>query len=148
MGPYTSQCAARTQWAEQQVKASKNYLKKMTSTTRNLMQISFIQDAGGQINWVADLDAVFVSINKCVNSLQNEKWEANRIIQDATKILPALIKVRKHFAQRISQIDSAIAFPDRTKGGNPTLQLGDVTPQWMQRIAMDTMTKYSRHVDN
>ena len=107
------------------------------------MQISFIQDAGGQINWVADLDAVFVNVNKCVNSLQNEKWEAKRIIQDAAKILPALIKLRKHFAQRVSQIDSTISFPERTKDGKPTLQLGDVTPQWMQRIAKDTMTKYS-----
>ena len=59
MGPYASQGSARTQRGEQQVKASENYLKKMTATSRNLMQISFIPDDGGQINWINDLDAVF-----------------------------------------------------------------------------------------
>ena len=72
MDPYSQKGAARTQWAEQQVKASKNYLKKMTATTRSLMQLSFIQDAGGQINWVNDLDAVFACVNKSINSLQSE----------------------------------------------------------------------------
>ena len=59
MNPYTTKGSARTQWGEQQVKASKNYLGKMTNTSRNLMQISFIPDAGGQINWVNDLEAAF-----------------------------------------------------------------------------------------
>ena len=144
MGPYTQHGAARSQWAEQQVKASKNYLKKMTSTTRNLMQISFIADAGGQINWVSDLDAVFVAINKSTTSLQKEDWNSKRILLDATKILSAIIKVRKHYVQRITQIDSSIIFEEQTYQGKPVLVLGDVTPLWMQRLAKDAMTKYSR----
>ena len=144
MGPYTQQGAARTQWEEQQAKSPKNYLKKMTSATKNLMQISFIRDAGGQINWVGDLDAVFVCINRSINPLQSGKWDAERQISDALKIPTALIKARKHSSHRVGRVDSNIAFPERSKQGKPTLQLGDETPLWMQRLAKDDMAKYSR----
>ena len=140
MDPYTQHGAARTQWAEQQVKASKNYLKKMTGATKNLMQRSFINDAGGQLNWINDLDAVFATISKLITSLQNDKWASQRIITDALKILTSLVKVRKHFNQRVTQTDSSIAFPERSKGGKPSLQRGDETPLWMQRLAKDAMT--------
>ena len=144
MDPYTQQGAARAQWAEQQVKASKTYMKKMTATTRNLMQISFIQDAGGQINWANDLEAVFVCIDKSINSLQSEKWDAKRQISDAAKIPNALVKVRKHFVQRITQIDRIIAFQERSHQWKSILVLGDATPMWTQRLAKDDMGKYSR----
>ena len=72
MDPYTQLGSARTQRAEQQVKASKAYLQKMTSSKKNLMQIKFIPDAGGQINWISDLDTAFGAINKCAPSLQSE----------------------------------------------------------------------------
>ena len=135
MDPYAQQGAARTQWAEQHVKASKNYLKKMTSDTRNIMQISSTRDAGGQINGVSDLDAVFVYINKSVNSTHREKWDADRQISDASKILAASANVRKHFVQRITQIDSSIAFHERTLQGKPILQIGDAAPARMQPFA-------------
>ena len=140
MDPYTQHGAARTQWAEQQVKASKNYLKKMTGATKNLTQLSFIQDDGGQINWINDLDAVFVTINKLITSLQNDKWVSQRIITDALKIPPSLIKVRKHFNQRVTQADSSITSPERSKGGKPSLQLGGEIPLWTQRLEKDAMT--------
>ena len=139
MDPYSPQGAARSQWAEQQVKASKNYLKKMTSTTRNLMQISFIADAGVQINWVGDLDAALVCINKSISSLQNTNWESKRVLADSLKILTALVKVRKHFTQRIAAIDSTLQFQERSQDGKPILLLGETTPVWMQRLAKDAM---------
>ena len=116
----------------------------MTSTARNLMQISFIADDGGQINRVNDLDAVFAAINKSTTSLQKEAWDSKRILLDATKILSAVIKVRKHYVQRITQIGSIIIIEEQTYQGKPALALGDVTPLWIQRIAKDAMTKYSR----
>ena len=71
MGPYASLGSARTQWAEQQVKEIKVYLQK-TTPTKNIMQITFIPDAGGEINWIADLDDASTIINKCAASLRSE----------------------------------------------------------------------------
>ena len=142
MGPFAALGSARTQWAEQQqVKESKAYLQKMTSTTKNLMQITFIPDAGGQINWIAGIGDAFTSINKCAASLQSDKWEAEKQLPDATRIPTALVTARRHFEKRVTKLDKELVLQERSFQGPPVLCLGDVLPSWMQRLANDALAK-------
>ena len=142
MGPFTQVGSARTQWAEQQVKARKTYLQKMTSSKKNLMQITSIPDAGGQINWISDVDTAFSSINKNATSLQSEKREAKKQLASATQISNALINVRKHFLARVTNLDQNLATQEKSNKGSPILRLGDVAPPRMQRLAKDALAKY------
>ena len=147
MDPFTQLGAARTQWAEQQVRATKTYLQKMTSSKKPLTQRSFIPDAGGQINWISDLDAVFTAINRSVTSLQNEKTVAKTQLEHATKILNSLVTARKHFLNRMSKLDSDLDLQQRQNKGVPVQCLGDATPPWMMRLAKNALVVYSCRVD-
>ena len=132
MDPYTQLGYARLQWGEQQLKASKAYLQKMTSGEKNLMQITFIPD----------LDSAFTVLNKCAASLQIEKWEAKKQLADATRILTALVAVRRHFMLRVAKISNDLELQQKSQKGAPILCLGDVVPPWMQRISKDALTEY------
>ena len=46
------------------MKDDKNYLKKMTTTTKDLKQITFVKDSGSQSNWVIELGDAFVVLSK------------------------------------------------------------------------------------
>ena len=122
------------------LKAPRNYLNTMTSTRKNLKQITFMADAGGQINWLADLEAAFTTINKSAPTLKNEKWVASKQHKESTKILTALVKVRKHFLERAAKNEATEVIEEQHDSArNPIWQLGKYTPTWMQRLARDAL---------
>ena len=144
MDPFTTTGTRRLQWGEQQVMASHNYLNTMTSTKKNMKQITFTQDAGGQLSWIADLGVAFTTINKAASPLQSEKWDAKRQLSDATKILKALVATRKHFIARASKNEQTQTIETkRDHARNPMWLLGEYAPAWMQRLDRDALVKYA-----
>ena len=62
--PFASEGYYRLHRGEQQVKAAWNYLKKMTATTKDPKQITFVKDAGSQSNGANELGNSFVVLKK------------------------------------------------------------------------------------
>ena len=76
------------------------------------MQISFLPDAGGQLNWLSELEQVFVTVNKAASSLQGNKRTSKQQLDDGTRMLKALIEARKHFAERSEKKDTCEELKD------------------------------------
>ena len=118
MGPIASIGSARTQWGEQKVKAIKVYLQKMTPTKKNIMQITFIPESGGKINWIAFIDAEFTTINKCAAPPQSEKRGAEKQLSDSTSILTDLVTLRRRFNTSATQLDKETALQGGSSQGH------------------------------
>ena len=108
------------------------------------MQKTFIPDAGGQINWITELETAFTTLTKRTTSMQNEKWVAKNQLSDATKILTALVAVRKHFEMRVTKINPNLELQQKSQKGAPIYCLGEINPPWMQRLCKDALICISR----
>ena len=80
-------------------------------------------------------------IHKSASNLQ-KTGDLKRQLADASKILEALIKVRGHFQDRVTQIDKSLEVQQKTTKGKPIYRLGEHTPSWMQRLARDALVLY------
>ena len=76
------------------------------------MQISFLPDAGGQLNWLNELEQVFITVNKAASALQGNKRTSKQQLDDGARMLRAWIEARKHFAERPEKKDTTEELKD------------------------------------
>ena len=78
--------------------AASNYIASITSAKKNMRKIRNVRESFKvQKKWLKQLNEAYAAIAKCTTSLQAEKWNSKRQLQDSCNILRALIQVRQTF---------------------------------------------------